>query len=144
MKQQRNLINGQKPEFGNISQIAILQKEQREREEKAEWDNMPADEKWFCCFVNVDCIMGMIQTKTKELERFFDGRSPIDVMFDKSTGYDKGKIKGFLLWLKEAYEALIDNFKIMGDDREDLYKGLLEKINVALKTEFKGVRAAKV
>lgn len=140
----RNLINGQKPEFGNLEQIAILQAEQAERQAKKEWDEMPQDEKWFCAFLNVGCTMGMIQSKVKELEQFFGGRSPIDVMVDKSTGYDRGKLKGFLLWIKDAYEVLIDNFKIMEDDREDLYKDLLKKVNLALKTEYKGVKAAKV
>lgn len=148
MKTERNLINGQKPEFGNLAQIAILQAEQKEKEEKFDYEEwyktLSADEKWFEAFTCVDWTMGAIQRTVEDLTKFFDGRSPLDVMIDKSTGYDKGKIKGFLLYLKEAYEELIRNFKIMEDDREELYKGLLKKINIYLKTEYKNVKAAKV
>lgn len=145
MTASKNLINGMKPEFGNLDQIKILQKEEndlREQQEAEDWKkNATPGELWFDAFLNVDWTMGYLQTKIKEFEKFFGGRNPIEVMIDKVTGYDKSKIKAFLLILKEAYEELIKNFKIMEDDRAELYEGLLKKINEDLKGEYKKVKA---
>jgi hypothetical protein len=139
-----NLINGQKPEFRNL-ELQREENERREMQEAEDWyKNLSPQEKWFDAFVNVDWTMGAIQEKVKELTTFFNGRSPLDIMIDKSSGYDKGRIKGFLLYLKGAYEELIRNFKIMDDDRAELYQGLLEKINLDLKTNYKKIKEVKI
>lgn len=135
-----------KPEFGNLEQIKVLQKEENDRHEKSEYENWYKDlspgAKAFDAFVNIDWAMGAIQETTKKVTALFNGRSPIEIMIDKSTGYDKGVLKGFLIFLEGAYEHLIKQFKIIGDDEQEIkYKELLKKIKVELKTEYKKVKA---
>lgn len=142
-----NLINGQKPEFGNLEQIKILQNEERERREAKEaiefYKNMTPDERSFHAMVNVDMAMCSISEMVKELSDYFQKRSPIDIMIDKATGYGKGKIKTLMLKLKEAYEFVIPEMKLAGyKDMATEHTALLEKINTELKGEYKKVKAA--
>lgn len=141
-----NLINGMKPEFGNLEQIKILQAEENKNREEKEladfYANMSPGARAFDAFVNVDWTMGFIKNMTEQITASFNGRSPIDIMIDKATGYDKGVLKWFLMQLKESYEHLIENFKVMGDEeRENEFKGLLIKVKEALKGEYKKVKA---
>lgn len=141
-----NLINGMKPEFGNLEQIKILHAEESKKREEKEladfYANMSPGERAFDAFVNVDWTMWFIKNMTEQVTAHFNGRSPIAIMIDKAVGYDKGVLKWFLMQLKEAYGHLIENFKVMGDeDRETQYKELLVKINEALKDEYKNVNA---
>lgn len=143
-----NLINGQKPEFGNLEQIKILQEEGREAREKAEFNSWYRDlsegERYFYHFTNVDMAKGMIAADVKKIEKIYHGRSVIELMIDKSTLYDRALLKGFILRLKEGYEFLIDNFKKMGaDGAEELkeYTKLLKNIDENLNGEFKNIKA---
>lgn len=141
----KNLINGQKPEFGNIEQIKLLQKEERkiaeEKEAKMYRSQMNPMEKYIDDISNIDWIMMMISDKIKNVTEKLNGRSPIDIMIDKTTGYEKSILKDFLLFLKEGYKELIKLFKRIGDkERHAQYVELLAKINASLETEYKSVK----
>jgi len=145
----KNLINGQKPEFGNLEHIKVVQKEENDRREKKESEDflksLSPQARAFQAFVEVDFAIGIIQHLTKKITAHFNGRSPIEIMFDKGTGYDKGIIKWFLLKLQEAYEHMIPNFKLMGEEeREKEYKGLLDNINEALNGKYKKVKPVEL
>lgn len=138
----KNLINGQKPEFGNLEQIKILQKELKRIEEGKDSKNyrrqMNPTEKYIDDLSNIDWAMMVIDFKTKEVTDKLHGRSPIDAIIDKVTGYEKSILKDFLLTLKDGYKELVKLFKRIGDEeRHAQYVELLKRINHQLKTEYK-------
>lgn len=144
-----NLINGQKPEFGNVEQIRLLQKAERQIEDEKEYEslrkNMSPDEKQLDDEANIAWVFYCIDEMTKKVTARLGNRSPMDIIVDKATGYDKGVIKGFLTFLKDAYKELIKLLPKIGEDEQtEKYKALLEKIDIELKGDYKKVKATEL
>lgn len=144
----KNLINGMKPEFGNMEQIKVLQKAERaiedEKETKNFYKNLPPSEKYIDDLASIDWVFMVIEINTKKITEKLSGRNPIDKMVDQATGYEKSLLKEFLTDLKAGYKELIKLFKRIDDtDRAEQYKKLLEKINTNLKTEYKDIKPIK-
>lgn len=141
----KNLINGKKPEFGNLEQIKVLQAKEREIEEEKEakdfYNNLSADAKYCDDLFSIDWCFMVLDLNVEAIKKRLNGRDPITKMIDDCTGYEKALIKKFLLDLKEGYTELIKLFKRIDDEeRETEYKSLLDKINATLKTEYKKVK----
>jgi|GEM_PF-4834089 hypothetical protein len=145
----KNLINGQKPEFGNLEQIKILQKEQQkiqdEKDSKDFYKNLPPLAKYIDDLASIDWIFMVIDLKKEEIKKKLNGRDPITTMIDKVTGYEKGLIKSFLLDLKEGYIELVKLFKRVDEKEQyEQYQKLLDAVKLGLKTEYKNVKAVQI
>ena len=141
----KNLINGQKPEFGNLDQIKFLQSKERVISDDLEYKimrkNMNPLEKAIDDLANIGWSHFAIDNLVKLVTEKLSGRSPMDIAIDKATGYEKGIIKGFIIILRGHYKELVKNYRRAGDEKAVCdYKELINKIDINLKGDFKDIK----
>lgn len=142
----KNLINGMKAEFGNIEQIKTLQKEERriqdEKDCKVMRLNISPLERAIDDEINLNWTYFFISNLTDMVKKKLSDRSPIDIMIDQATGYEKGIIKYFLTELYKAYQRLIKDLKRTGrSDEVENYTLLIKGIKYELKKDYKDIEA---
>lgn len=148
-KMSKNLINGMKPEFGNLAQIKLLQAEQKSVQDEVDYKtmrkNMNPLEKCLDSHANIGWSHFAIDNLKKLVQDKLKTKHPIEQMINKATGYDKGIIKAFLINLRGHFKELVKNYRYVVEDAavED-YKNKIKEIDNALKTHLKDTKAIEL